>query len=347
MEQLRRKKREAAPAAELPAAKGSGSGADARIDPLKRFRGATRIIQVMNRFKKAGLTHRQLAMGELPVSMKKKLRKRRKSLSLDIDAAELEVELQTLASPFEKRVASGGKDDITTGIDAKVAEKDEDSDDHDPDDKLTGARLRIAVLSAVAQIFIGGCTAVIALESMLQSDRGCGPLVQLAQTLFVAVDSSRTQLVTTKRSPCPRLKQNTIPMVWHLGFVAICFTMSILSNMSHNYGISVPMHVVVKSSGLVVNMLVGAVLLGKRYKMTQILAVLTILVGVLTVTFSPTDEKKDSRKSATATSLVGITMLLVSLFLSSLLGVLQVIVQSTLRLRQRSLRPPHKLPLPS
>jgi UDP-xylose/UDP-N-acetylglucosamine transporter B4 len=290
-----------------PVAQGSETGS-AKASPLGRFRKASKIILAVNRFKKAGLTHVQLAMGELPSSVTKKKRKRRKSLSMDIDAAELEVASLGLATPNN------------AGLSPKTEEENA-ADVDDDNDELTGIGLKIATLSAIAQIFVGGCTAVIALESMLQSDRSCGPLVQLAQTAFVAIDSSRTQLVTTKGNSCPRLKTNTIPMLWHLGFVGICFTMSILSNMSHQYGISVPLHVVVKSSGLVVNMLVGAVLLRKRYKIGQIAAVLLILLGVLIVTLTPTDEKKDSGQSSS--SYIGITMLLVSLFLSSLLGVLQ------------------------
>ena len=157
--------------------------------------------------------------------------------------------------------------------------------------------------------------------------------MQLAQTLFVALDSSRSQLEYKKEekkaSKMPRLKERTIPLFWHFGFVAICFTMSTLSNLSHNYGVTVPFHVVVKSSGLVVNMLVGAVLLGKRYDIKQVFSVLFILAGVLIVTLSKADDKKaatsdTAQESSTAGDMsIGVVMLVVSLFLSSLLGVLQ------------------------
>lgn len=119
------------------------------------------------------------------------------------------------------------------------------ADQEEEEEVLEGWRLQAAIGSAIGQIFVGGCIAVMALETMLKSDRGCGPMVQLAQTTFVAFDSGRSQLEydTSKDKKLSlstlRVRKRTIPFYWHIGFVSICFTMSTLSNLSHNYGVTV------------------------------------------------------------------------------------------------------------
>ena len=128
----------------------------------------------------------------------------------------------------------------------------------------------LAVASAAVAIIVGGCTAVVCLESLLKVDNACGGLIQFAQTAFVSLECLRHNVELKPGASTYSLKERSIPLHWHGALVVMCFVGSLFSNMSHAYGVTVPNHVIFKSSSLAVNMAVGAVVLGKKYSSTQV-----------------------------------------------------------------------------
>lgn len=56
--------------------------------------------------------------------------------------------------------------------------------------------------------------------------------------------------------------------------------MNVLNNEAFGYSISVPVHIVLRSGGSIMTMIVGYAL-GKRYRRNQVVAVLLITVGVV------------------------------------------------------------------
>ena len=186
-----------------------------------------------------------------------------------------------------------------------------------------------AIASAVVHIIVGGCTAVMCLESLLKVDHACGALIQFAQTTFVAFECLRHNVEVKEGASTLSLKARAIPLKWHLALVVMCFVGSLFSNMSHAYGVTVPLHVIFKSSSLGVNMAVGAMVMGKRYSKMQVASVLLVLVGVICVTLAskkPTVEqgsREDQTWWETIQPFIGVAMLTASLVLSACLGVTQ------------------------
>ncbi|KAG1227139.1 hypothetical protein G6F68_019634 [Rhizopus microsporus] len=51
-----------------------------------------------------------------------------------------------------------------------------------------------------------------------------------------------------------------------------------------SYNISIPLHIIFRSGGLIVNMIMGAIILGKRYSVGQIVGVVLVTAGVIWAT---------------------------------------------------------------
>ncbi|KAF9575753.1 golgi uridine diphosphate-N- acetylglucosamine transporter [Mortierella alpina] len=128
----------------------------------------------------------------------------------------------------------------------------------------------------------------------------------------------------------PHLKPRKIPVMRWLAIVIMFFSVSVLNNLSLAYKISVPLHIIFRSGGLMVGMLLGMLLMKKRYTRPQMFAVLIVTVGVIYATTSaktnvpPTHKKASSQQDVSAGDYaVGVFMLTVALIISSLMGLLQ------------------------
>ncbi|KAF9976892.1 golgi uridine diphosphate-N- acetylglucosamine transporter, partial [Mortierella antarctica] len=121
-----------------------------------------------------------------------------------------------------------------------------------------------------------------------------------------------------------------IPIMRWLAIVIMFFSVSVLNNLSLAYKISVPLHIIFRSGGLMVGMLLGMLLMKKRYTRPQMFAVLIVTLGVIYATTSaktnapPTKKASSSHHDVSAGDYaVGVFMLTVALVISSLMGLLQ------------------------
>lgn len=89
-----------------------------------------------------------------------------------------------------------------------------------------------------------------------------GQLITLGQFIFVAVEGLRHQLTWGKYGP--KLKKTVVPLSNWLFLVTLFFIVSLLNNIALGYNISMPLHIIFRSGGLIVNMIMGAIILGKR-----------------------------------------------------------------------------------
>ena len=89
-----------------------------------------------------------------------------------------------------------------------------------------------------------------------------GQLITLGQFIFVAVEGLRHQLTWGKYGP--KLKKTVVPLTHWLFLVTLFFIVSLLNNIALGYNISMPLHIIFRSGGLIVNMIMGAIILGKR-----------------------------------------------------------------------------------
>ncbi|GJJ74064.1 solute carrier family 35 (UDP-xylose/UDP-N-acetylglucosamine transporter), member B4 [Entomortierella parvispora] len=128
----------------------------------------------------------------------------------------------------------------------------------------------------------------------------------------------------------PHLKARKIPLTRWLAIVVMFFTVSVLNNLSLAYKISVPLHIIFRSGGLMVGMVLGMILMKKRYSASQIFAVVVVTIGVIYATTSAKASSGSSSSSKPASDTVstgdyaiGVFMLTIALIVSSLMGLLQ------------------------
>lgn len=128
----------------------------------------------------------------------------------------------------------------------------------------------------------------------------------------------------------PHLQERKIPLTRWLAIVVMFFAASVLNNLSLAYKISVPLHIIFRSGGLMVGMVLGMLIMKKRYSASQIFAVTVVTVGVIYATTSAKTSNSKTPPSSgggggvsTGDYAMGVLMLTIALIISSLLGLLQ------------------------
>ncbi|KAF9550425.1 golgi uridine diphosphate-N- acetylglucosamine transporter [Mortierella hygrophila] len=202
-------------------------------------------------------------------------------------------------------------------------------------------------------IFGGCCSNVFALEILVNDAPKSGQMITFAQFVCVSAyglvmhlkwpivqdlwipksSSASTQEVQDQPSQgiwryIPHLKKRKIPITRWLAIVVMFFSVSVLNNQSLAYKISVPLHIIFRSGGLMVGMVLGMILMKKRYSKSQIFAVTIVTIGVIYATTSAKASSPQKPKSQDSTAnagdyAIGIFMLTVALIISSLMGLLQ------------------------
>lgn len=121
-----------------------------------------------------------------------------------------------------------------------------------------------------------------------------------------------------------RLKERKIPIkVWLLQ-VVLFFFISLLNNAAFGYAVPMSVHIIFRSGGLVINMIVGWAVGGRRYTLRQVLSVIIVTAGVVLTTLSASQNKRVvSRGEGLATYATGIAILTAALVLSGFLGLAQ------------------------
>jgi len=129
-----------------------------------------------------------------------------------------------------------------------------------------------------------------------------------------------------KRYWFPRLKTRRVPLTPYMMQVALFWVLSILNNIAFGYHIPMSVHIIFRSGGMVINMLLGYMFAKKRYSLTQVLSVFIVTAGIIMSTYAAADPR---RKSESITDIdpslytTGIIILSVALVLSGFLGLLQ------------------------
>lgn len=106
----------------------------------------------------------------------------------------------------------------------------------------------------------------LTLEQLTSKYRNVGHLLTFFQFLVVAVHGLPKHLAITRWRgiPIPRLKPRRIPLSVYIVQVGLFCLLSILNNKAFSYLVPMPVHVIFRSGGLVVSILMGRILLGKR-----------------------------------------------------------------------------------
>ncbi|KAJ1666250.1 golgi uridine diphosphate-N- acetylglucosamine transporter [Coemansia sp. RSA 1646] len=185
-----------------------------------------------------------------------------------------------------------------------------------------------------ASIFGGCCSNVYALESLVREVPKCGNLITFGQFLFITLAGLPRHTHIPHGSWLPRLRPTKVPLKRWLVMVGLYFGVSALNNMAFGFKVSIPLHIVFRSSGLLANMACGFLVMKKRYPAKQVVAVVMVSIGVVVATMASVGSKDDSgTPGATAThtnhglqisdSAIGIVFLSLSVVLAALLGLYQ------------------------
>jgi len=99
--------------------------------------------------------------------------------------------------------------------------------------------------------------------------------------------------------------------------------------MAFAYKIPMTLHIIFRSGSLIANMLLGVLLLRKRYSMSQVTSIFLVTAGVLITTFSTVSSKSASTEDATSSQqILGVGILTFALFMAAFLGIVQEVTYS-------------------
>ncbi|KAI0637658.1 UAA transporter family-domain-containing protein, partial [Trametes polyzona] len=168
--------------------------------------------------------------------------------------------------------------------------------------------LTLAVVSdwatTLGLIFGGCCSNALALEDLTRAHPRAGSLITFAQFVLISAHGLPTFLVLRRpRQWCiPRLRARRTPLAPYLAQVALFYAISLLNNAAFAYGIPMAVQIVFRSGGLVVSMLMGWLVAGKRYNTTQVLSVVVVTAGVVLTTLSAASAPKSSTAPSPSSS---------------------------------------------
>lgn len=145
-------------------------------------------------------------------------------------------------------------------------------------------------LLSLSQVFGGCCSNVFLFETLLREAKkspnspDIGLLVTFCQFVLVAI-ISLAPLIDRQNSKWHTLylKKTNIPLRKLIQSVVMFFVMSVLNNSVWEFGISVPIHIMFRSSGTVITMVVGYLFGGKRYSKGQVCSSILVTVGAILV----------------------------------------------------------------
>lgn len=174
-----------------------------------------------------------------------------------------------------------------------------------------------------AQVFGGCCTNVLVLERLLHLNSlqySLSTLVTFAQFVFVSAVAYRRNVdVARGRWTTLWLQKPAIPLQKWALLVVMYFALSFLNNWVLRFDVSIPLHIVFRSSSTVVTMAIGWLFGGKTYSRSQVMASITISMGTVLATVQNASSLGENgpvgRKFA-----AGVLILAVSAVLSAFMG---------------------------
>ncbi|TMW50459.1 hypothetical protein DOY81_004455 [Sarcophaga bullata] len=212
--------------------------------------------------------------------------------------------------------------------------------------------MNLKAWSAVLGVFIGCCSNVIFLEMLVKHDAGAGNLITFSQFLFIAIEG---YIFTSKFGSI----KPVIGLKDYATLVLMFFVTSVCNNYAFNFNIPMPLHMIFRAGSLMANMVMGILILKKRYGFSKYLSVVLITIGIITCTLVSATKVEDTSNPKFKNSAnnddysvvfwwcVGIAILTVALLISACMGIYQEVLYKKFGKRSReALYYTHLLPLP-
>ncbi|XP_064785319.1 UDP-xylose and UDP-N-acetylglucosamine transporter [Oncorhynchus masou masou] len=176
---------------------------------------------------------------------------------------------------------------------------------------------------AVLLVFVGCCSNVVFLELLVRKFPGCGNIVTFAQFAFIALEGLIFETNFGRKKPA-------IPMSNYVIMVTMFFTVSVINNYALNFNIAMPLHMIFRSGSLIANMILGIMILKKRYSMSKYLSIAMVSLGIFICTImsarqvnTEAEGSEDQDVYAFLHWLLGIAMLTFALLMSARMGIFQ------------------------
>lgn len=204
---------------------------------------------------------------------------------------------------------------------------------------------------AILCVFLGCCSNVVFLELLVKDDPGSGNLITFAQFLFISIEGF---LFTSK---CGSVKPN-IGIKDYFILVTMFFIANVCNNYAFDFNIPMPLHMIFRAGSLIANMIMGIIILKKRYVFSKYLSVFMITLGIAICTIVSGKEIKSLQaknvEQVPTTPwddlfwwILGISLLTIALFVSARMGIYQEVLHKKYGKNPReALYYTHLLPLP-
>jgi len=201
--------------------------------------------------------------------------------------------------------------------------------------------------TGILGVFLGCGINVIFLELLVKADPGSGNLINFCQFLFIALEGFITTLQCGTKKPA-------IPIKEYIILVVFFFLVSTTNNIAFNFNIPMTLHLIFRSGSLMANMVLGMIILHKRYTPMKYLSVAMISVGITACTIASGMGVAESAAPAVEGGfsdyfwwVVGISILTFALFMSARMGLYQeVLFKKYGKHPREALFFSHCLPLP-
>jgi len=135
---------------------------------------------------------------------------------------------------------------------------------------------KTAKLAVVVTVF-ACCANVVFLELLVSKDAGIGNLVTFAQFLLISIEGFVFTTNFGRVSP-------QVPFSAWLILVIMYFLVNVTNNYALSYNIPMPLHMIFRAGGLLVNMLMGIFIMGKTYDRIKYVSVVMISFGIFLCT---------------------------------------------------------------
>uniref|UniRef100_A0AAZ1XJ62 Solute carrier family 35 member B4 n=1 Tax=Oreochromis aureus TaxID=47969 RepID=A0AAZ1XJ62_OREAU len=184
---------------------------------------------------------------------------------------------------------------------------------------------------AVVLVFVGCCSNVVFLELLVRDFPGCGNIVTFAQFVFIALEGFIFETNFGRKKPA-------IPISNYVIMVTMFFTVSVINNYALNFNIAMPLHMIFRSGSLIANMILGIIILKKRYSASKYLSIALVSAGIFICTIMSAKQvvsaaaehwnvsnegSEDQGFYAFMHWLIGIAMLTFALLMSARMGIFQ------------------------
>ncbi|KAF7669847.1 hypothetical protein LDENG_00128730 [Lucifuga dentata] len=176
---------------------------------------------------------------------------------------------------------------------------------------------------AIGLVFVGCCSNVVSLELLVREFPGCGNIVTFAQFAFIALEGFIFEMNFGRKKPI-------IPLSNYVIMVAMFFTVSVVNNYALNFNISMPLHMIFRSGSLIANMILGIIILKKRYSASKYLSISLVSAGIFTCTIMSAKQVNVANEGSEEQGfyalmrwLTGVAMLTFALLMSARMGIFQ------------------------